>query len=138
MIRLLAIDIDGTLLEPGMEIDQLCAPVIELVHYLRLYNDIDFARQPFVTHAIAELRQRLLACKCKNVFLFRTFLNSTDDVPPFSCVTYMNVVPTSRWIWDNSTWSLLRSLRSSAPSGSSSSRTAGPRTSARATATRCC
>lgn len=84
--------IDGTVLEPGLELDQLCAPVIELVHYLRLYNDIEFARESFIQRGIADLRARLLAQKCKSAFLFRTFLNSTDDLPPFQVVTYMNVM----------------------------------------------
>ncbi len=50
----------------------------------------------------------------------------------------MNVMPTSRWMLLSSIWRPLRSLRSSAPSGSSSSSTAGRLTSARASATRCC
>jgi hypothetical protein len=56
----------------------------------------------------------------------------------WSCVTTMNVMPTSRWIVLSSTCIALRSLRSSAPSGSSSSSTFGCITSARASATRCC
>ena len=47
-------------------------------------------------------------------------------------------MPTSCWMRLSSTCSCLRSLRSSAPSGSSSSSTAGRLTSARASATRCC
>ena len=61
-----------------------------------------------------------------------------DIASSWSCVTYTNVVPTSRWICASSTCSRCRSFRSSAPSGSSSSSTAGRLTSARATATRCC
>ena len=56
----------------------------------------------------------------------------------WSCVTTMNVMPTSRWIVLSSTCIALRSFRSSAPSGSSSSSTFGFITSARASATRCC
>ena len=55
----------------------------------------------------------------------------------WSCVTYRNVIPTSRWMPLSSTCICLRSLRSSAPSGSSSRSTAGRLTSARASATRC-
>ena len=54
----------------------------------------------------------------------------------WSCVTYTNVMPTSRWICFSSICICLRSCRSSAPSGSSSSRSAGRLTSARARATR--
>ena len=55
----------------------------------------------------------------------------------WSWVTYRNVIPTSRWMPLSSTCICLRSFRSSAPSGSSSSSTAGRFTSARASATRC-
>lgn len=84
--------IDGTIMEPGMELDQLCSPVIELVHYLRFSNDYEFPREKFVQDAIAELRERVMALKFRTVFLFRTFLNSTDDVPPYPCVTFLNVL----------------------------------------------
>ena len=56
----------------------------------------------------------------------------------WSWVTYTNVIPTSDWTRFSSIWSCLRSFRSSAPSGSSSRRTLGRFTSARASATRCC
>ena len=56
----------------------------------------------------------------------------------WSCVTWMKVMPTSCWIVFSSSCICLRSLRSSAPSGSSSSSTRGLFTSARASATRCC
>ena len=47
-------------------------------------------------------------------------------------------MPTSRWMRLSSTCICLRSFRSSAPSGSSSSSTTGRLISARASATRCC
>ena len=56
----------------------------------------------------------------------------------WSCVTYTNVVRVRAWISLSSSCISWRSLRSSAPSGSSSSRAAGSLTSARASATRCC
>ena len=48
-----------------------------------------------------------------------------DSASPWSWVTKTNVMPTSRWIAFSSTCISSRSLRSSAPSGSSSSRTLG-------------
>ena len=56
----------------------------------------------------------------------------------WSCVTWTNVIPISCWMLLSSSCISLRSLRSSAPSGSSSSSTRGMLTSARASATRCC
>ena len=56
----------------------------------------------------------------------------------WSWVTYTKVIPTASWSAFSSTWRVLRSLASSAPRGSSSSSTDGLRTSALASATRCC
>ena len=56
----------------------------------------------------------------------------------WSCVTWTNVIPTSCWIRFSSSCISLRSLRSSAPSGSSRRSTRGRFTSARASAIRCC
>ena len=56
----------------------------------------------------------------------------------WSCVTWTKVMPTSFWIRFSSSCICLRSFRSSAPSGSSSRRTRGLLTIARASATRCC
>ena len=56
----------------------------------------------------------------------------------WSWVTCTKVRPTSVWIRLSSICICRRSLRSSAPSGSSSSSTAGRLTIARASATRCC
>ena len=56
----------------------------------------------------------------------------------WSCVTWTKVTPSSLWIILSSSCICRRSLRSSAPSGSSSSSTRGRFTSARASATRCC
>ena len=55
----------------------------------------------------------------------------------WSWVTNTKVMPTSRWICLSSICISRRSLRSRAPSGSSSSSTRGRLTSARASATRC-
>ena len=56
----------------------------------------------------------------------------------WSWVTKMKVMPISLWMRFSSICICLRSLRSSAPSGSSSRRTCGLLTSARASAMRCC
>ena len=67
-----------------------------------------------------------------------TAMRSESDIAsPWSCVTYMNVMPTWSWMRSSSSSMCWRSLRSSAASGSSSSSTCGRSTSARAMATRC-
>src|SRR4051812_23707480 len=63
---------------------------------------------------------------------FMTAMASAIDMASsWSCVTWTNVTPTSRWMRPSSICSCLRSLRSSAPSGSSSSSARGEFTSAR-------
>ena len=56
----------------------------------------------------------------------------------WSWVTNTAVMPSLRVNWRSSTCIASRSLRSSAPNGSSRSSTLGEITSARASATRCC
>ncbi len=65
-------------------------------------------------------------------------VSDIDSASSWSCVTRMKVMPTSRCRFCSSICMSRRSLRSSAASGSSSSRTVGRLTSARARATRCC
>ncbi|KAG1389910.1 hypothetical protein G6F58_013152 [Rhizopus delemar] len=57
---------------------------------------------------------------------------------PWSCVTKIVVTPSLRWISRISTCMAPRRLLSSAENGSSSKRTLGRITNARASATRCC
>ena len=64
-----------------------------------------------------------------DITAMRSLITSASS---WSCVTYTNVTPTSRWMRISSSCICLRSLRSSAPSGSSSRSTAGSFTSARA------
>ena len=40
--------IDGTMLEPGFELDELCAPVIALNRYVEQTGNLAFAKQGFV------------------------------------------------------------------------------------------
>ena len=65
-----------------------------------------------------------------------TTRSASVNASSWSWVTNTNVMPECRWISLSSICICSRSLRSSAPSGSSSRRTAGRSTSARASATR--
>ena len=77
------------------------------------------------------------SCSTRPAFMtaIRSLIVSASS---WSWVTYTNVIPTSDWMRLSSTWSWRRSLRSSAPSGSSRSSTLGRFARARASATRCC
>ena len=61
-----------------------------------------------------------------------------DRASSWSWVTKMKVIPVDFWIFFSSCCMSLRSFKSNAPRGSSSSRTLGWLISARAMATRCC
>src|SRR6187397_864855 len=71
-------------------------------------------------------------------FCMTTMVSLIVRASSWSWVTYTNVIPTSCWSCLSSSCISLRSLRSSAPSGSSRRSTVGWLMSARASATRCC
>ena len=77
------------------------------------------------------------SCSIRPAFITAT-VSAMVMASSWSWVTWMNVRPTSVWIRLSSTCICRRSLRSSAPSGSSSRSTSGRLTTARARATRCC
>lgn len=84
--------IDGTMLEPGFELDELCAPVIALNRYLQQTGDAEFARQPFVQAALAEVLRRLESKRHPTLHLYETFLQPTDDMHNYPYLTYDNAL----------------------------------------------
>lgn len=84
--------IDGTVLEPGFELDELCAPVIALSRYIRATGDGELARKPFVREALDEILRRLKARKHPQIDLYETFLMPTDDLRRYPYLTYDNVL----------------------------------------------
>ena len=55
--------IDGTVLEPGFELDELCAPVIALEGYIRTTGDDAIAALPEVKSRLEEILAKLDAHK---------------------------------------------------------------------------
>ena len=92
--------IDGTLLEPGFELDELAAPVLALERYVNVTGDLTFPAQPGVRPVLQELLQKLKEVYSVELALYETFLQPTDDeiVHPF--LTYDNVL----------VWRMLRAL----------------------------
>ncbi|NLV57339.1 MAG: glycoside hydrolase family 125 protein [Clostridiales bacterium] len=84
--------IDGTVLEPGFELDELCAPVIALQKYVMKTRDDDFAKQPFVQNALRKILQELESKKHPALGLYETFLQPTDDLRKFPYLTYDNAL----------------------------------------------
>ena len=84
--------IDGTMLEPGFELDELCAPVVALNRYVEKTGDGAFAREPFVLNALRHVLQTLESKKHPDVDLYETFLQPTDDMRRYPYLTYDNML----------------------------------------------
>ena len=84
--------IDGTMLEPGFELDELCAPVIALNRYVEKTGDTAFAARHFVRDGLEEILRRMAAKKHPSVPMYETFLQPTDDMHNHIYLTYDNAL----------------------------------------------
>lgn len=84
--------IDGTVLEPGFELDELCAPVIALQRYVTATEDHSILDESFVQKALDRIIHTLESKKHNNIDLYETFLQPTDDMHNYPYLTYDNVL----------------------------------------------
>lgn len=84
--------IDGTMLEPGFELDELCAPVVALNRYMEQTGDEAFSKQPFVQEALQMILCRLREKRHPSIPLYETFLQPTDDMHNYLYLTYDNAL----------------------------------------------
>ena len=84
--------IDGTVLEPGFELDELCAPVVALWRYTRVMGDAAFAREAFVQSGLRAILRTLDGRKHPEIDLYETFLQPTDDLRSYPYLTYDNAL----------------------------------------------
>lgn len=84
--------IDGVVLEPGFEMDELCAPVIALWRYMQETGDHSFAEQYFVQEGLRSILKTLKSKKHSTIDLYETFLQPTDDMHNYPYLTYDNVL----------------------------------------------
>lgn len=84
--------IDGVVLEPGFELDELCAPVIALGHYLAHTQDWQYARQEYVKTHLRQFLAELESHRHPSYPLYDTFLQPTDDPVVYPYLTYDNVL----------------------------------------------
>lgn len=84
--------IDGTVLEPGFELDELCAPVIALARYIEATGDADMPERPEIRPALESILMKLEARRHPGVELYSTFLQPTDDMHNHPCLTYDNAL----------------------------------------------
>jgi meiotically up-regulated gene 157 (Mug157) protein len=84
--------IDGTLLEPGFELDELCAPIIALKRYIDATNDTALLKKDCVLEGIDHILRVLRTMRHEKIALYETFLQPTDDLIDHPYLTYDNVL----------------------------------------------
>ncbi len=84
--------IDGTILEPGFELDELCAPIIALYNYVSKTKDEEMLEYEGVREGVRLILARLEEKKHPNIALYETFLQPTDDMHVYPYITYDNVL----------------------------------------------
>ena len=84
--------IDGTVLEPGFELDELMAPVIALDSYVRSTGDRDILSERFVTDTLERILKTLSSLRHPDTALYETFLQPTDDERVYPYLTYDNAL----------------------------------------------
>lgn len=84
--------IDGTVLEPGFELDELCAPLIALNSYLQVSEDTTILEEVSIKRIVREFNETLAHQKHETLPLYRTFLQPTDDPIVHPYLTYNNVL----------------------------------------------
>jgi hypothetical protein len=84
--------INGVVLYPGFELDQLAAFLVALEHYVQTTDDLGILREPTVARGLDLFPSVLSPHKHPQVDLYTTFLLSTDDPAPMPYVTYDNAL----------------------------------------------
>ncbi|MEF2966028.1 glycoside hydrolase family 125 protein [Paenibacillus sp. M1] len=84
--------IDGTVLEPGFELDELCAPIIALYNYVKRTGEADIVNEPLFAKGIKRILDILATKKHQDIALYETFLQPTDDMIVHPYLTYNNVL----------------------------------------------
>ena len=84
--------IDGTVLEPGFELDELCAPIIALKRYVDISGDRTILNEQYVCNGVDRILTMLRSKKHPSIHLYETFLQPTDDMHVYKYLTYDNVL----------------------------------------------
>ena len=84
--------IDGTMLEPGFELDELMAPIIALNGYVEKTGDMEILKERRIRDGISEILEKLTAEKHPSVDLYASFLQPSDDMCAHPYLTYDNML----------------------------------------------
>lgn len=84
--------IDGVVLEPGFELDELMAPALAVAAYLDATGDVEVLQRLPVLATFDRIRRELAARRHPGAEIFETELLPTDDPAGFPYVTFDNVL----------------------------------------------
>ena len=84
--------LDGTVLYPGFELDQLAAYPLALDRYLRTTRDESVLGEPAVRRGLERIEAALREQKHPEAQLYATFLDPSDDPVRYPCLTYDNAL----------------------------------------------
>ncbi len=84
--------IDGTVLEPGFELDELCAPAIALCRYVEETGDTKYLSRGYIMDGIDHILAQFRTKKHGQTDLYETFLYPSDDMHEYRYLTYDNAL----------------------------------------------
>ena len=84
--------IDGTVLEPGFELDELMAPIIALSNYVRVTDDREVLGEAVIRKGIESILEKLAAVRHESIHLYESFLQPSDDMQVYPYLTYDNML----------------------------------------------
>lgn len=84
--------IDGVILEPGFELDDLCAPIRALSMYVRSTRDMSILFDRRVQMGVNRIHKLLQSKKNSSTALFETMLQPSGDTVKYPYITYNNVL----------------------------------------------
>lgn len=84
--------IDGTVLEPGFELDELMSPILALEAYVEQTGRREILEEANVQQGIAQILKVLSSMKHPDIALYETFLQPTDDEIVYPYLTYNNML----------------------------------------------
>lgn len=84
--------IDGSLLYPGFELDQLASYVVALGTYIEATGDASLAGKAEIAEGLAAFDRALASHRHSDIALYRTFLDPSDDPVRHPYLTYDNVL----------------------------------------------
>ena len=97
--------IDGTVLESGFELDELCAPVIAIENYIEVTGDEEILDDSDIVKLVDSIVSQIKGKRNEILGLYETFLQPTDDMRTYPYITYDNVLVwkvfriLAKWNW---------------------------------------